>query len=141
MGKPLRILALGAHPDDCEWACGGTAVKWVSRGDQVRFVSLTNGELGHWQKEQVGAPLAKRRKAEAFRAAEFLGTDPLVLDTPDGTLSPSLENRRWYPTASSSRSAAQTSPGDSSARCPPVVVRRRQRSTGRPGPARSSPRW
>ncbi len=94
MDKPLRILALGAHPDDCEWACGGTAAKWTSRGDQVRFVSLTNGELGHWKKEQVGAPLAKRRKAEAFRAAEILGTDPLVLDTPDGTLTASLEQRR-----------------------------------------------
>ena len=94
MDKPLRILALGAHPDDCEWACGGTAARWTSRGDKVRFVALTNGELGHWKKEEVGAPLAKRRKSEAFRAAEILGIDPVVLDTPDGTLTASLEHRK-----------------------------------------------
>lgn len=93
MTAPLRILAIGAHPDDCEWACGGTAARWTSRGDHVRFVSLTNGELGHWKKEQVGAPLAKRRKSEALRAAQILGTDPLVLDIPDGTLTASLELR------------------------------------------------
>jgi N-acetylglucosamine malate deacetylase 1 len=93
VNEPLRILAFGAHPDDCEWACGGTAAKWTSRGHKVRFVALTNGELGHWKKEQVGAPLAKRRKAEAFRAGEILGVDPVVLETPDGTLTPSLEHR------------------------------------------------
>jgi LmbE family N-acetylglucosaminyl deacetylase len=89
----MRILAIGAHPDDCEWACGGTAAKWAARGDQVRFVSLTNGEVGHWDKGQVGAPLVKRRKAEVARAAEILGVNTIVLDIPDGRLTPSLENR------------------------------------------------
>jgi LmbE family N-acetylglucosaminyl deacetylase len=91
---PLRILAIGAHPDDCEWAAGGTAAKWAALGHKVRFVSLTNGELGHWDKAQVGAPLARRRKQEVARAAEILGVETIVLDIPDGTLTPSLEHRR-----------------------------------------------
>lgn len=91
--EPLRVLALGAHPDDCEWAAGGTAAKWAARGHRVRFVSLTNGDVGHWDKAQVGAPLAKRRKAEVARAAEILGVETVVLDVPDGRLTASLENR------------------------------------------------
>jgi N-acetylglucosamine malate deacetylase 1 len=94
MDAPLRILAIGAHPDDCEWACGGTAAKWAALGHKVRFVSLTNGEVGHWDKKQVGAPLAKRRKAEVARAAEILGVNSIVLDIPDGHLTASLENRK-----------------------------------------------
>lgn len=94
MDQPLRILALGAHPDDCEWAAGGTAAKWAARGHHVRFVSLTNGDVGHWDKARVGAPLAKRRKAEVARAAEILGVETRVLDIPDGHLTPSVENRK-----------------------------------------------
>ncbi|HEX7896342.1 MAG TPA: PIG-L family deacetylase [Planctomycetota bacterium] len=91
---PLRILAIGAHPDDCEWACGGTAARWAARGHKVRFVSLTNGDVGHWDKKQVGAPLAQRRKAEVARAAEILGVESVVLDIPDGHLTASVENRK-----------------------------------------------
>jgi LmbE family N-acetylglucosaminyl deacetylase len=90
--EALRILAIGAHPDDCEWAAGGTAARWAARGDRVRFVSLTNGELGHWK--TVGPSLAVRRRAETARAAQILGVESVVLDTPDGTLTASLERRR-----------------------------------------------
>ncbi|HYE98062.1 MAG TPA: PIG-L family deacetylase [Planctomycetota bacterium] len=92
MSDTLRILALGAHPDDCEWACGGTAAQWAAQGHRVKFVSLTNGDLGHWK--TVGPTLAARRRAEVARAAEILGVASEVLPTPDGTLTPSLEMRR-----------------------------------------------
>lgn len=92
MNHPLRILAIGAHPDDCEWACGGTAARWADRGHAVKFVSLTNGDLGHWK--TVGEPLARRRKAEATRAAEILGTTAEVLSTPDASLQATLEMRK-----------------------------------------------
>jgi LmbE family N-acetylglucosaminyl deacetylase len=88
----LRILAFGAHPDDCELKAGGVAVKWASQGHQVKFVSVTNGDIGHWQ--MAGGPLAKRRKEEVEKAARILGIATQVLDIHDGELEPTLENRR-----------------------------------------------
>jgi LmbE family N-acetylglucosaminyl deacetylase len=87
----LRILIIGAHPDDCEFLAGGTAAMYVHLGHQVKFVSLTNGCSGH--PEMVGATLARRRKTEAEAAARVLGVETLVLDHNDGTLLPTLELR------------------------------------------------
>ena len=39
----MRIQIIGAHPDDCEFRCGGTANLCVQRGDVVQYVSLTTG--------------------------------------------------------------------------------------------------
>ena len=44
----LRIIAFGAHPDDAEFQAGGTAIKWAQQGHHVKFVSVTNGDIGHW---------------------------------------------------------------------------------------------
>ena len=43
----LRILIIGAHPDDADIKAGGTAAKWCALGHVVRLVSLTNGQAGH----------------------------------------------------------------------------------------------
>ena len=43
----LRIIAFGAHPDDCEIKAGGVAAMWAQAGHHVKFVSLTNGDIGH----------------------------------------------------------------------------------------------
>lgn len=43
----LRLLILGAHPDDAEYAAGGLAALYRSFGHVVRMVSVTNGEAGH----------------------------------------------------------------------------------------------
>jgi LmbE family N-acetylglucosaminyl deacetylase len=88
----LRIIAFGAHPDDCEIQAGGAAAKWAARGHKVKFVSLTNGDIGHWQ--MAGGPLAQRRLEEVKRAAQILGIEVEVLDIHDGELMPTLENRR-----------------------------------------------
>jgi LmbE family N-acetylglucosaminyl deacetylase len=88
----LRILCFGAHPDDCELRVGGTAILWAKQGHHVKFVSVTNGDIGHWR--QAGGPLARRRKAEVERAARILGITTEVLDIHDGELLPTLENRR-----------------------------------------------
>ena len=61
-GRPLRIIAFGAHPDDNELRLGGTAAKWAAAGHKVKFVSVTNGDIGHWR--EAGGPLARRRTAE-----------------------------------------------------------------------------
>jgi LmbE family N-acetylglucosaminyl deacetylase len=90
--EPLRIIVFGAHPDDCELDAGGTAALWAKRGDKVKFVSVTNGDIGHH--EMAGAILARRRTAEVKAAAEVLGVETEVLDIHDGELMPTLENRR-----------------------------------------------
>lgn len=88
----LRIIAFGAHPDDCEIRAGGVAAMWAANGHHVKFVSTTNGDIGHWK--MAGGPLAQRRKKEVEAAAKVLGIETEVLDIHDGEIMPTLENRR-----------------------------------------------
>ncbi len=88
----LRVICFGAHPDDCELQAGGVGAMWASKGHHVKFVSVTNGDIGHWR--DAGGPLARRRKEEVERADQMLGVTTVVLDIHDGELEPSLENRR-----------------------------------------------
>ena len=88
----LRIIAFGAHPDDCEIKVGGTGAKWAALGHYVKLVSVTNGDIGHYQ--SAGGPLARRRLAEVQRADKILGVATQVLDIHDGELEPTLEHRR-----------------------------------------------
>ena len=88
----LRIIAFGAHPDDCEIQVGGAGAMWAKKGHHVKLVSVTNGDIGHWR--EAGGPLARRRKAEAEQADKILGVTCEVLDIHDGELLPTLENRR-----------------------------------------------
>jgi N-acetylglucosamine malate deacetylase 1 len=88
----LRIIAFGAHPDDCELRTAGSAAKWAAMGHHVKFVSVTNGDIGHWR--MAGGPLAQRRTAEVKKCAEILGIQTEVLDIHDGELLPTLEHRR-----------------------------------------------
>jgi LmbE family N-acetylglucosaminyl deacetylase len=88
----LGVIVFGAHPDDCEIRAGGAAILWSDLGHDVKFVSLTNGDIGHWQ--MAGGPLAKRRFAEVRAAAEIMGVTSEVLDIHDGELMPTLENRK-----------------------------------------------
>jgi len=90
----LRIIVFGAHPDDCELRVGGTAALWAAQGHHVKFVSVTNGDIGH--ATQAGGPLAKRRTEEVKKAAQVLGIETEVLDIHDGELMPTLENRKWF---------------------------------------------
>ncbi len=90
----LRIIAFGAHPDDCEVYAGGTACLWSELGHHVKFVSATNGDIGHWQ--MAGGPLAQRRTAEVQEAARIMGNAVQVLDIHDGEIEPTLENRRTF---------------------------------------------
>ena len=88
----LRIIVFGAHPDDCEFSAGGTGAKWAALGHHVKFVSCTNGDIGHWG--MAGGPLARRRAAEVKKCAEILGNQVQVLDIHDGELMVTMENRR-----------------------------------------------
>jgi LmbE family N-acetylglucosaminyl deacetylase len=88
---PLRIIAFGAHPDDCDIRASGTAAMWTKMGFAVKFVAVTNGDAGH--QTMHGTPLAKRREAEARESARRLGIEYDVLNNHDGELLPTLEVR------------------------------------------------
>jgi LmbE family N-acetylglucosaminyl deacetylase len=88
----LRIIAFGAHPDDCDQRMGGVAAKYAALGHKVKFVSVTNGDAGHFS--QGGGQLAMRRRAEAKEAGRRIGIEYDVLDNHDGELLPTLEVRR-----------------------------------------------
>ncbi len=90
----LRIIVFGAHPDDAEYRGAGVAMKWARLGHHVKFVSATNGDVGHWQ--MAGGPLALRRKKEVMAVAQRLGVTTEVLDIHDGEIMPTLDNRRTF---------------------------------------------
>lgn len=88
---PLRIIMIGAHPDDCDQDGGGTAILFAKMGHAVKFVSVTNGDAGHH--ETGGGILASRRLAEAKEAGKRFGVEYDVLPNHDGELVPSLDVR------------------------------------------------
>jgi len=87
----LRILMIGAHPDDADIKAGGTAARWCALGHAVKLVSLTNGQAGH--QTMAGPVLVQRRRAEAQAAAAVIGATYDVLDHPDGALDDRLDYR------------------------------------------------
>jgi LmbE family N-acetylglucosaminyl deacetylase len=88
----IRIIAFGAHPDDCDIRAAGTAALFARMGYAVKFVSVTNGDAGH--QTMSGAALAKRRLGEAKESARRLGIEYEVLNNHDGELLPTLEVRK-----------------------------------------------
>ena len=87
----LNILVLGAHPDDADIKCGGTAAKWCALGHQVTLVSLTDGGAGH---QTLRRPeLVERRRAETQSSGAVIGAEYIVMDHHDGALMPTLESR------------------------------------------------
>ncbi len=87
----LRIIMLGAHPDDCDQDGGGTAILFAKMGYAVKFVAVTNGDAGH--QTMKGVALAKRRFLEAQEAGKRFGVKYDVLNNHDGQLLPTLEVR------------------------------------------------
>lgn len=87
----IRIIMIGAHPDDCDQDGGGTAILFSKMGYAVKFVAVTNGDAGH--QAEGGGMLAKRRMAEAKEAGKRFGVEYDVLDNHDGELLPSLDIR------------------------------------------------
>ncbi len=89
----LKILVIGAHPDDADIRCGGLALKYIAQGNEVKFLSTTNGDTGHH--EIGGIELARRRYGEAQAAARVAGlAEYEVLDLHNGELEPSVTNRK-----------------------------------------------
>ena len=89
--KSINVIVFGAHPDDYDADAGGTAILFAKMGHNVKFVSLTNGDAGHYA--MGGGELAKIRIAEAQEAGKRFGVEYTVLDNHDGELMPTLANR------------------------------------------------
>lgn len=87
----LRILVIGAHPDDADIMAGGTSALWAKHGHVVKFISVTNGDAGHHLKS--GPELAAIRKAEAAAAGAVISSEYEVLDFHDGRLEPNYATR------------------------------------------------
>ncbi len=90
---PLRVICVGAHPDDPETGCGGTLARLASAGHEITIVYLTRGEAGvkHLPKECVTwdpcdekFSLGLMRSDEARKAANLLGARVLFADQADG---------------------------------------------------------
>ena len=89
--RQLRIMAVGAHPDDCELTTGGTCLLYAAAGHAVKYVYATSGDAGHHKLDQ--AELAKVRAEEARRACAVGGFDHEFMDNRDGYLEASIKNR------------------------------------------------
>ena len=89
---PAVALAVGAHPDDVEFGCGGTLAKWADAGCTVHHVVCTDGSKGTWDASADVVALAARRQDEQREAARRLAGDRAgevrFLGVIDGELEP-----------------------------------------------------
>lgn len=91
MKRQGTVLAVGAHPDDNEGACGGTLAKYAKLGWKVIMVCLCNGDRGH---DQIPPEeLAKIREKEARNAAAIIGAELVCMGIPDGYIALDQENK------------------------------------------------
>lgn len=79
----MKILAVGAHPDDVEIYMFATLAAFAASGAAVQIAIATDGAKGG---KAPGEELAKRRKEEAIAAATLIGVTPHFLDFADGAL-------------------------------------------------------
>lgn len=89
--RPLKLLILGAHPDDAEFHAGGLAAIYRQLGHTVRAVSMTNGQGGHHKRPP--STLALLRAAEAERAGRVIGAEYVTWEIPDGELTTDIATR------------------------------------------------
>jgi LmbE family N-acetylglucosaminyl deacetylase len=90
--KDLRLLILGAHPDDAEYHAGGLAALYRKNGHAVRMISVTDGSAGHHQRSS--AELKGLRRREAAAAGQVIGAAYETWDFPDGQLQAALPLRQ-----------------------------------------------
>jgi len=70
----LRVLGVGAHPDDLEFRVGGALAAYAAEGAEVTMMLITDGGRGSWDVVRP-AELAGRRLAEAEAAGRALGAE------------------------------------------------------------------
>lgn len=92
---PDVAVAIGAHPDDIEFGCGGTLAKWASAGCLVHHLVLTDGSKGTWNPDADIDALVATRREEQREAARRLGArgEVVFFDQIDGDLESSRDLR------------------------------------------------
>lgn len=90
---PSIALAIGAHPDDIEFGCGGTLAKWAKAGATIHYLVCTDGSKGTWNPNADTAALINDRQREQRAAAQAVGATGTVnfLGYVDGELEHSRE--------------------------------------------------
>lgn len=84
---PKVALAVYAHPDDADVACGGTLALWAGMGSAVHLVICTDGGRGTTDPTRDPADLARARAVEMAAAAAVVGVRThRVLGAADGDL-------------------------------------------------------
>lgn len=88
--QKMKIVCVGAHPDDPESGCGGTLAKLASGGNEVTIIYLTSGEAGITGKSHSEA--ASIRTKEAIEACKIINARPVFAGQVDGN---SVVNNEW----------------------------------------------
>jgi len=88
----MRVLAVGAHPDDLEILCGGTLARFVREGSEVVMCNAALGNRGSF--EHTSEEIAEIRRREARRAAEIAGAEHVTLGFTDGEVDASDDAQR-----------------------------------------------
>ena len=90
----MRVLAVGAHPDDLEIGCAGTLALYRQRGDEVVMCYATNGNQGHFH--IMPDELGRIRHHEAERATQVIGAEFLWLDYNDQLMEEDMATRMRF---------------------------------------------
>lgn len=94
---PASALAIGAHPDDVEFGCGGVLAKWAADGCIIHHLVCTDGSKGTWDADADITALAARRQLEQREAARRIGGanagEVRFLEYVDGELDSGLSER------------------------------------------------
>lgn len=91
-GTKLRVMGIGAHPDDLELLCGGTLARYVEEGHHVTMCHIARGDRGATTGER--AEVAATRRGEGAAAAASIGASYRGLDVPDGEVNASDEAQK-----------------------------------------------
>ena len=71
LATPARAMAIGAHPDDVEFGCGGTLAKWAAAGCEIHHLVCTDGSKGSWDPSEDVARLVATRQEEQREASRL----------------------------------------------------------------------
>ncbi len=89
-GRPIKVVCVGAHPDDPESGCGGTLARFAAAGHAVTIIYLTRGEAGIPNKSHEEA--AHIRTQESLEACKIMHANPVFAGQIDGD---SVMNNDW----------------------------------------------
>lgn len=90
--KPLRVMGIGAHPDDLELMCAGTLAKYRALGHHVTMCNVAGGDRG--ATEGVRSAVAATRGSEGASSAALIGADYINLGVNDGEVDSTSESQK-----------------------------------------------